>query len=141
VARFIEIFDIQTLDHEYERIALTKMAEAAGWMVLHPGESVRFDDGRSIVISGVTWSKPDLEVLDELASRDTGDAPVWFFNPDYVFPDDRILPGTPRMLATPALAEYSGTRLVSFAQGRGVMDQIRKLFPLLSNRVTGTTKL
>jgi hypothetical protein len=113
------------------------LAEAVGWTVLHPGESIRLDkNGHSIVISGVTWSKPDLEVLDELATRNTGGTRVWFFNPDYVFPDDRILPGTPRMVQTPALAEYSGEQLVAFVQGGSisgaVIDRIRSLFPLVS---------
>jgi hypothetical protein len=103
---------------------------------LQPGESTHLDeDTRAIVISGVTWSKPDLEVLDELAARDTAGTRVWFFNPDYFFPDDRILPGAPRMIETPVLAEYSGKRLVAFAQGRsisgGVIDRIRNLFPVL----------
>jgi hypothetical protein len=57
---------------------------------LHSGESIRLDkSGPSIVVSGVTWSKPDLELLDELATRDTAGTQVWFFNPDQVFPDVR----------------------------------------------------
>jgi len=71
--RFAEMFDPQALDHQSNIGNLNKMAEAAGWIVLQPGQSIRLDrDGHSIVISGVTWSKQDLELLDELASRDTG---------------------------------------------------------------------
>jgi hypothetical protein len=59
---------------------------------------------------------------------------VWFFNPDYVFPDARILPGAPRMVSTPALAEYAGAQLVSFVPGwavsGGVIDRIQNLFPI-----------
>jgi len=133
VERFGEIFEAQSLDHHFETRVLNERAAAAGWTVLHPGESVRLDDSaRSIVISGVTWSKPDLEVLDELAARDTSDTRVWFFNPDDVFPDEHILPGAPRMIQTPVLAEYSGRRLVNFVQGGsvsgGVIDRIRNLF-------------
>ena len=134
VPRFISLFDAQTLDHRAETAALNELAESAGWVVLHAGDSIRLDkNSRAIVISGVTWSKPDLEVLDELATRDIGDTRVWFFNPDYVFPDERILPGAPRMVQTPALAEYSGEQLVAFVQGGsvsgGVIDRIRRLFP------------
>jgi hypothetical protein len=131
---FAKIFNGQSLDSRSGSNALNLRAAAAGWTVLHPGESVRLDDvGHSIVISGVPWSKPDLEVLDELAARDTGSTRIWFFNPDDVFPDERILPGAPRMVQTPALAEYSGSRLVGFLQGGsvsgGVIDRVRKLFP------------
>jgi len=130
--RFAKIFDANCWIIDRAAL-LNERAGAAGWTVLHPGESVRLDDvGHSIVISGVPWSKSDLEVLDELAARDTGDTRVWFFNPDDVFPDERILPGAPRMIQTPAMAEYSGSRLVDFVQGGsvsgGVIDQIRKLF-------------
>jgi hypothetical protein len=112
--RFIEIFDAQTLDHSSETNTLNDRARAAGWDVLHPGEMICLDDETpSIVISGVTWSKPDLELLDELATRDTSGTRVWFFNPDYVFPDERVLPDAPRMIQTPILAEYAGKRLVS----------------------------
>ncbi len=101
---------------------------------MHAGESIRLGkSGRSIVISGVTWSKPDLELLDELAARDTVGTQVWFFNPDEVFPDDRILPGAPRMVQTPALAEYSGEQFVSFLQGGTVYGRIRDLFPSRSS--------
>ena len=132
--RFIEIFGAQTMDGRAESDTLNALAESAGWFLLHPGESIRLDKSdRSIVISGVTWSKPDLELLDELATRDTVGTQVWFFNPDQVFPDDRILPGAPRMVQTPALAEYSGEQLVAFVQGGsvsgGVIDRIRRLFP------------
>jgi len=133
--RFADIFDAQSLDHQSEISTLNDRAQAAGWKVLHPGDSITLDDdsSRSIVISGVTWSKPDLELLDELASRDTSDTNVWFFNPDRVFPDERILPGASRLVQTPAMAEYSGKRLESFVQGGsvsgGVSDRIRKLFP------------
>lgn len=134
MTRFEEIFDSQRLDDRSEWATLNGLAQAAGWTVLQAGESIGLDrDGHSIVISGVTWSKPDLEVLDELAARDTSGTRVWFFNPDSVFPDDRILPGAPRMLQTPVLAEYSGERLVAFVQGGsvsgGVIDRIRSLFP------------
>jgi hypothetical protein len=137
MSRFAEIFDAQSLDHRAETGALNERAQAAGWTVLHPGESIRLDDDtHTIVISGVTWSKPDLQVLDELASRDTADTQVWFFNPDYVFPDERILPGASRMIQTPAMAEYAGKRLIAFVQGGsvtgGVIDRIRKLFPVRS---------
>jgi hypothetical protein len=129
MGRFADIFEVQTLDHQSETNALNEKARAAGWNVLHPGESVRLDDDtRSIVISGVTWSKPDLEVLDELAARDTSDTQVWFFSLDYVFPDERILPNAPSVIRTPVLAEYSGRQLVNFVQGRGVIDRIRNLF-------------
>jgi hypothetical protein len=135
--RFSEIFDAQTLDHRSETSTLNDRARAAGWEVLHPGESILLDgETPSIVISGVTWSKPDLEVLDELATRDTSDTRVWFFNPDYVFSDERILPGAPRMVQTPVLAEYTGKRLVAFLQGGsvsgGVIDRIRGRFPVVS---------
>jgi len=138
VPRFVSLFDAQTLDHRAETAALNELAEAVGWIVLQAGNSIGLDEnGRAIVISGVTWSKPDLEVLDELATRDTGGTRVWFFNPDYVFPDERILPGAPRMVQTPALAEYSGERLVAFVQGGsasgGVIDHIRRLFPQRSS--------
>jgi len=113
---------------------LDDVAQAAGWIVLQPGESIRLDKGtHSIVISGVTWSRPDLEVLDELASRETASTRVWFFNPDHVFPNEGVLPGAPRMLQTPVLAEYSGRQLVTFTQGGsvsgGVIERIRNLFP------------
>lgn len=89
--------------------------------MLHPEEAILLNDETpSLVISGVTWSKPDLELLDELATRDTSGTRVWFFNPDYVLPDERILPGTPRVVQTPVLAEYAGKRLVSFLQGGSV---------------------
>jgi hypothetical protein len=128
--RFVEIFGAQTLDGRAESDTLDQLAESAGWSVLHPGESIRLDkSGRSIVISGVTWSKPDLELLDELATRDTVGTHVWFFNPDHVFPDDRILPGAPRMVQTPAVAEYSGQQFVSFLQGGRVHGRVRELFP------------
>ena len=135
--RFSEIFDAQTFDHKSETNSLNDRARAAGWEVLHPGESILLgDETPSIVISGVTWSKPDLEVLDELATRDTSDTRVWVFNPDYVFPDERILPGAPRMVQTPVLAEYAGKRLVAFLQGGsvsgGVIDRIRSRFPVIS---------
>ncbi len=132
--RFVEIFSAHTLDGRAEAATLNELAESVGWIVLQPGDSIRLDKtSHSIVISGVTWSQPDLEVLDELANRDTGRTRVWFFNPDNVFPDDRILPGAPRMRQTPALAEYSGEQLVAFVQGGsasgGVIDHIRRLFP------------
>jgi hypothetical protein len=135
--RFGEIFDAQTPDHKSETNTLNDRARAAGREVLHPGESIRLDDETtSIVISGVTWSKPDLEVLDELVTRDTSDTRVWFINPDYVFPDERILPGASRMVQTPVLAEYTGKRLVSFLQGGSVsgcvIDRIRSRFPVVS---------
>lgn len=61
---------------------------------------------------------------------------VWFSNPDYVFPDDRILRGAPRMIETPVLAEYSGERLVAFVQGGsisgGVIDRIPESIPRTS---------
>jgi hypothetical protein len=109
------------------------MAEAVGWTVLQPGEAIRLDeDGHSVVISGVTWSKPDLEVLDELPSRETSSTRVRFFNPDYVFPDDRILPKA-RMIRTPVLAEYWSKELAALVQGGsvsgGVIERIRSLFP------------
>ena len=130
VQRFIEVFGAQTLDGRVESDALNKMAESVGWNVLRPGESIRLDkSGRSIVISGVTWSKPDLELLDELATRETVGTQVWFFNPDQVFPDDRILPGAPRMVQTPVLAEYSGEQFISFLQRGRVYGRIRDLFP------------
>jgi hypothetical protein len=73
VARFVSLFDAQTLDHRTETAALNELAESVGWIVLHAGDSIRLDkNSRAIVISGVTWSKPDLEVLDELATRDIG---------------------------------------------------------------------
>jgi hypothetical protein len=129
VERFAEIFDGQPLDFGSRAKALDGMAEAADWTVLYSGDSVRLaDNTHSIAISGVPWSKPDLEVLDELAARDAANTRVWFFNPDKVFPDARILPAAPRMLQTPTLAEYSGGRLVDFAQGGSVVDRIRKLF-------------
>lgn len=135
MSRFADIFDSQSLDHESETSALNERARAAGWTVLHPGESIRLDDDtHTIVISGVTWSRLDLQVLDELASRDTADTRIWFFNPDYVFPDERSLPGTPRMIQTPAMAEYAGKRLIAFMQGGsvtgGVIDRIQNLFPV-----------
>jgi hypothetical protein len=135
--RFADIFDAQSLDHKREIGALNEQAQAAGWTVLHPGDSIRLDDdAHAIVISGVTWSKPDLEVLDELAARNTADSRVWFFNPDYVFPDERILPGAPQMRYTPVLAEYAGKRLIAFVQdgsgAAGVVDRIRNLFPVSS---------
>ena len=135
--RFAEIFDAHSPDGRPEAARLNAMADAVGWTVLQPGQSIVLDrGGHAIVISGVTWSKPDLEVLDELASRDTGGTRVWFFNPDCVFPDDRILPGATRMVQTPALAEYSGEQLVAFVQGGsvsgGFIDRIRSLFPTLS---------
>jgi hypothetical protein len=128
---FADIHDAHSLDGESEISTLNDRAQATGWKVLHPGDSITLDDdsSRSIVISGVTWSKPDLEVLDDLASRATSDTKVWFFNPDRVFPDERILPGASRMVQTPAMAEYSGKRLVAFAQGGSVIDRIRNLFP------------
>ena len=92
MARFAEIFNAQSLYSQSGTDSLNDMARAAGWTVLEPGESICLDEStRSIVISGVTWSKPDLELLDELAARETVGTRVWFFNPDYVFPDDRIL--------------------------------------------------
>lgn len=137
MSRFAEIFGTQSLDHQSEANELNDRAQAAGWTVLHPGDAIRLDDeAHAIVISGVTWSKPDLEVLDELAARNTADTRVWFFNPDYVFPDERILPGAPQMRDTPVLAEYAGKRLIAFVQGGsgagGVVDRIRNLFPVLS---------
>jgi hypothetical protein len=137
MARFSEIFHQQTLNHRSEAKTLNDLARATGWNVLDPGEAIRLDDETpSIVICGVTWSKPDLELLDELATRDTSGTRVWFFNPDYVFPDERILPGAPRMVQTPILAEYEGKRLVAFLQGGsvsgGVIDRIRSPFPTIS---------
>lgn len=79
----------------------------------------------------MTWSKPDLEVLDELVARDLADTRVWFFNIDVVFPDERILPGAPSVIETPVLAEYSGRQLAVFGQGGGVMARIRNRFPRL----------
>lgn len=132
MARFSDIFNAQTLDHKAETNTLNDRAQAVGWDVLHTGESIHLsDETASIVISGVTWSKPDLEVLDELASRDTFDTQVWFFNPDDVFPDERILPSAPLMVQTPVLAEYVGRRLVSFLQGGSVIDRIRSRFPVV----------
>ncbi len=131
--RFTEIYDAQTMDHKSEASALNERAHAAGWDVLHPGDLICLDEETpSIVISGLTWSKPDLEVLDELAKRDTCGTRVWFFNPDYVFPDERILPAAPRFHQTPVMVEYAGKRLAVFSQGRGVIDRIRKLFPTIS---------
>jgi hypothetical protein len=130
VRRFAEIFFAQTLDHQREERTLNELAHAAGWSVLQPGESISLnDEADAIVISGVTWSKPDLDVLDELAVRDTGDTRVWFFNIDSVFPDGRILPGAPRVLETPVLAEYTGRRLSCFGQGSGVRARIQSRFP------------
>jgi hypothetical protein len=134
VPGFAEIFDAESLDHKSKTHTLNDTAQSVGWIVLQPGESICLEeDTSSIVISGVTWSKPDLDVLDELAARETAGTRVWFFNPDYVFPDDRILPGVPRMVTTPVLAEYSGKRLGAFVQGGsisgGVIDRIRNLFP------------
>lgn len=131
--RFDDIFDGRTRDHRFRGADLNQIAEGVGWIVLHPGESIRLDDGRSLVISGVTWSKPDLDVLDDLASRDTSSVRVWIFNPDDVFPDDRILPGAPRMVSTPSLAEYSGAQLVSFIQGGKVSERVPALFPRRSS--------
>lgn len=136
MSRFAEIFGTQSLDQQSKANELNDRAQAAGWTVLHPGDSIRLDDeAHTIVISGVTWSKPDLEVLDELAARNTADARVWFFNPDYVFADERILPGAPQMRYTPVLAEYTGKQLIAFVQdgsGAGsVVDRIRNLFPVL----------
>ena len=141
--RFADIFHSQSGDHQSEMRTLNELAQAAGWTVLQPQESIHLhDDSRAIVISGVTWSKPDLEVLDELASHDTAGTRVWFFNPDCVFPDERILPGARPMIQTPVLAEYSGTRLVSFVQGgsvsEGVIERIRILFPLRSTQPSGS---
>jgi hypothetical protein len=131
---FADIFDSHSLDGQPEISLLNDRAQAVGWTVLNPGDSIKLgdDSSRSIVISGMTWSKPDLELLDELASRDTTDTGVWLFNPDRVFPDERILPGASRMTQTPAMAEYSGKHLVAFVQGASVVDRIRKLFPLRS---------
>lgn len=128
--RFAEIFHAQTLDHQREARTLNELAHAAGWTVLQPGESISLNDqAEAIVISGVTWSEPDLEVLDELAARDTGNTQVWFFNIDSVFPDERILPGAPRVIETPVLAEYTGKRLSCFGQGGGVRARIQNRFP------------
>jgi hypothetical protein len=127
---FAGVFHVQSPDGESEIRSLNDKARAVGWTVLLPGDSITLDDdsSRSIVIGGVTWSKPDLEVLDELASCNTSGTKVWFFNPDRVFPGERILPGVSRMIRTRAMAEYSGKRLV-VAQGEGVMTRIRELFP------------
>jgi hypothetical protein len=72
VPRFADIFDAHTIDHQWKTDQQNHKAEAAGWIVLHPVESVCLDGGWSIVISGVPWSKPYFDVLDELASRDSG---------------------------------------------------------------------
>ena len=130
--RFVDVFDAQKLDRSFATAALNEKAGSVGWSVLHPGDSIRLEDNtHSVVISGLTWSQPDLEVLDELAARELGDTRVWFFNLDVVFPDERILPGAPRVIYTPVLAEYSGNELVVFGQGGGVMARIRNRFPAL----------
>jgi hypothetical protein len=50
---------------------------------LPTGESIsQNDEVEAIVISELTWSKPDLEVLDELVARDNGNPLVWLFNID-----------------------------------------------------------
>ncbi len=89
--RFSDIFHAQTTDGESKARTLDQMAQAAGWTVLHPGDKIHLEEGLdSIVITGVTWSIPDLEALDELAAREAGK--VWFFNLDGVFPDGGIWP-------------------------------------------------
>jgi hypothetical protein len=133
---FSGIFDAQSIDLNRRADILDGTAESAGWVVLHSGQSITLEEGiHAIVISGVPWSRPDLELLDELAARDTEETRVFFFNPDRVFPDERILPGASRMIQTPAMAEYAGKRLVAFTQGGsksgGVIERIRSLFPIL----------
>ncbi len=114
--KFADLFARLDLDYEAKNRVLNEMAEAAGWRVLHAGDSVQLAPcGRSIVITGVVWSKPDLETLDQLAALKLSNA--WFFNPDRVPPDQRVLPGAGNLLATPGLAEYDGELLVSFLQG------------------------
>jgi hypothetical protein len=83
----------------------------------------------SIVVSGAAWSRPDLVALDELASRDTGCVSVWLLNLDCVEPiTEEVLPGNPRILATPFLAEYAGKVLRRWTLG-GVIGRIREVFP------------
>jgi hypothetical protein len=136
---FAEIFYMPGSQNSPARVdALHREARNAGWMVLGPGDTTDLgDETHSIVISGVTWSRADLVVLDELAARDTRNVRVWFFNPDVVFPDERILPGAGRMVQTPALAEYLGQHLVRFLQGGavsgGVIERIRELFPNMNS--------
>jgi hypothetical protein len=43
----------QTLDHRFEIAALNEKAESVGWIVLHPGESIRLAaNTHSIVTAG-----------------------------------------------------------------------------------------
>jgi len=119
--------------------ALNERVGLAGWSVLHPGQVIRLEEGsRSIVISGVTWSKPDLCLLDELAALNSSGTRVWFFNPDRVFPDEKILPGAARMVQTPVLAEYSGKQLIRFTQGGHALTRIREVFePVVGSACDG----
>jgi hypothetical protein len=139
VRSFADVFSLHEIPDQHGKTrALDERARIAGWTVLKPGDSVRLAVGsRSIVISGVTWSKPDLVLLDELAKRDTQDVRVWFFNPDIIAPGEHVLPGAGQMVQTPALAEYRDFQLIRFIQGGaisgGVMERIRALFPAFRN--------
>jgi len=88
MARFVDLFD--ATQPQSSVAALNERACLAGWSVLNAEQGLDIKDGaHSVVISGVTWSKPDLVLLDELAELNTEGIRVWFFNPDCVFPDER----------------------------------------------------
>ena len=128
--RFEDVFGLRCADGNYDTHALDDLAQSAGWNVLRPGDAVVLKEKiYLIVISGVVWSRPDLAVLDELAAGRVDKTTIWFFNPDVVFPDARILPGTRLPVQTPILAEYTGTQLSAFTMGAGVRKRIRILFP------------
>jgi hypothetical protein len=112
--------------------SLYAMAEAHQWKVLRPDATLELPEkGTSVVVSGVTWSRPDLVVLDELARRETFRVNMWLFNPTHWLPGEAMLPDCMSIGTTPVLAEYDGRKLTLLSQGRpSVLTRIGCLFPL-----------
>ncbi len=117
MTQFVEIFDTP-LPAGAAEDALYDLARSLGWRVLLPGTQPDLPERRSSVFVGaVAWSRPDLEILDQIAAKgNKWNKTIWFFNPALWTPP--ILPGLPIMTATPMLAEYVGSRPVGFVQSR-----------------------
>ncbi|HEY3740156.1 MAG TPA: hypothetical protein VGL53_09940 [Bryobacteraceae bacterium] len=81
------------------------------------------------MIAAPAYSPHFIDALEELTGRDTGDVTIWYFDPMLVSPTQEVIPGVPRMLAAPPLAEYLGMELALFTLSGNAGKRIVELFP------------
>lgn len=111
--------------------AFPEAVHRAGWRLLIRENATEFSIAEHAIVIGIAvWSNLDLQGLDTLRERWSGQVPIFVFSLDEFGASDGIkvfIPGVPLPMRTPVMVEYRNGEAIKSAEGATALAWMKQI--------------